>query len=651
MRTLIIDNYDSFTWNLVALVTEASGVSPTVIRNDEPGWDAARVSDYDAVILSPGPGHPGRRRDIGIGLDVIAAAALPVLGVCLGHQAIAWAHGGQVGPAPEPVHGQVRLLHHDGSELFAGLPGTFPVVRYHSLAVGELPAELEATAWTEEGLIMALRHRDLPQWGVQFHPESIGGSHGLELITNFLRLAAEWRARPRWRLHTRTLELPLDAAAVHHTLYGTSEYSFWLDSTAPDSPTGRFSYLGDASGPLARVVSGEVGAQPGLLDRLARDLAANTIDPGAGPDFGFTLGWVGYLGYELKAECGAAPGYPSPHPDLALIFADRAVVIDHHTDRVHLLALLGSEYDAAQLAWCEATAARLQDLPPAPDTGSPGELGQLRLRHDRPAYLAGIEECLAQIQAGETYEVCLTNQLSAPGTLRPAAAYRRLRRDNPSPFGALLRFGDLSVLSSSPERFLTVDRSGRIESRPIKGTRPRAVDPERDRELREDLARNPKDRAENLMIVDLVRNDLSRCAEPGSVAVPALFEVESYATVHQLVSTVTARLEAGKSAVDALRAAFPGGSMTGAPKLRTMELLDRLEEGPRGIYSGALGYFSLDGAMDLSMVIRTLITDGEQVTYGVGGAVLALSDPEEEFTETITKARPLTDLLGQEFPG
>lgn len=664
MRTLIIDNVDSFTFNLVSYVEEVSGSTPTVIRHDEPGWDATRVNGFDAVIISPGPGRPERAGDIGICLDVIRRAEVPVLGVCLGHQAIAHVHGGRIDRAPEPVHGRVSTIRHTGTDLFRGLPERFDVVRYHSLAVApgedlaDLPESLEVTAWTGDGVVMALRHRHLPQWGVQFHPESVGGEHGHDLIAAFLDLAAEWnrrhRPRPRWRLHTRTLGREVDAAAVHDLLFAGSEHSFWLDSTSPGLPGGRFSYLGDASGPLARVRTVDIGEGEGVLDWLARDLRTNTIEAdGEDTDFGFRLGWVGYLGYELGVECGAPGRTDSPHPDLALIFADRAVVIDHHRHRVHAVALVGAEtdsgFDAEQRAWCADTLDRLTH-PHTPAEADPGEIGELVLRHDRAEYLTRIAACLEEIRAGETYEVCLTNQLRAPGRLEPSAAYRHLRAHNPTPFGALLRFGELSVLSSSPERFLTVDRDGRLESRPIKGTRPRATDPVKDARLREDLATNPKDRAENLMIVDLVRNDLARCAAPGTVTVEKLFEVETYATVHQLVSTVRARLGEGRTAVDAVRAAFPGGSMTGAPKIRTMEIIDRLEGAPRGVYSGAIGYFSLDGAMDLSMVIRTIVADARELTYGVGGAVLALSDPDAEFAETATKAAPLLNLLGRTFP-
>ncbi|MDO5668556.1 MAG: aminodeoxychorismate synthase component I [Corynebacterium sp.] len=646
MDVLVIDNRDSFTWNLVAYVEDITGVTPEVITNDEPGWDVDRVATFDAVIISPGPGRPERESDIGFCLDVLRDGRVPVLGVCLGHQALAYAHGGRVDLAPEPVHGRVFPVRHDGSGLFASLPPLIDVVRYHSLLVVDVPDSLAVTARTEDGLVMALAHRRLPQWGVQFHPESIGGFDGHTLVANFLSMAAERnrRSRSRWRLHTVTVEHEADGEAVYGALFAGAENSFWLDSTTPDHGTGRFSFLGDDSGPLARVWTGRVGT---LLSDLAADLAANTIDAGE-VDFGFTCGWVGWLGYELKAECGGSAAWQSPHPDLGMIFADRAVVIDHAQRRTHVIALIGSEHDRAQRAWCSTTAERLTDL----EVGAAGEYGdvdKLTARHSQTGYLGLVEQSLEEIRQGETYEVCLTNELRAAGELDAWPAYRALRAVNPTPFGSLLRIGGVDVLSSTPERFLQV-RDGVVESRPIKGTRPRSVDLREDARLRSDLAVNPKDRAENLMIVDLVRNDLTRVAEPGTVRAEPLFDVESYATVHQLVSTVSCRLAAGRTAVDAVRATFPGGSMTGAPKIRTMEIIDRLEAGPRGIYSGGIGYFSLDGGMDLSMVIRTIVADSDGVSYGVGGAIIALSDPVAEYEETITKSAPLLRLLGQEFP-
>jgi len=267
------------------------------------------------------------------------------------------------------------------------------------------------------------------------------------------------------------------------------------------------------------------------------------------------------------------------------------------------------------------------------------------LRHDRSAYLERIAECMDEIRDGESYEICLTNTATARLAIDPLRTYSWLREYSPVPYGALLEFPDVAVLSASPERFLTVGRDRVVESKPIKGTRPRGATAAEDEALRLDLGSQQKDRAENLMIVDLIRNDLNTVCEVGSVHVPHLFHVETYAPVHQLVSTIRGTLRPEVSAVGCVRATFPGGSMTGAPKLRTMEIIDRLEDGPRGVYSGALGWFSLSGAADLSIVIRTLVATADQVTFGVGGAIVALSDADEEFEETVVKSRAMVAAL------
>lgn len=472
----------------------------------------------------------------------------------------------------------------------------------------------------------------------------------------------------RLRLLVERMSVAVCAERVFDELYGKSAHAFWLDGNG----CSRFSFLGDASGPLARIaradvwsgrvtvesVAGVQSVESGFFDWLERDLADHAIDT---PDlpFGFSLGWVGYLGYELKAQCRGARAHRSADPDAFLIFADRGLVIDHDHDHVYLLALAGDtagDEDAAR-RWLAETGDRLRERA-AIRRAEPAALVlavhggvQVRLRHDRDSYLGMIAACLTAIGQGESYEICLTNLVTVAGSIDPWPAYRRLRRANPAPFGALLRLGGLSVLSTSPERFLSITADRRVESRPIKGTRPRGATPEQDACLRHDLATSEKDRAENLMIVDLVRNDLGICAEVGSVHVPRIFEVETYATVHQLVSTIRATLAADCSPVDCVRAAFPGGSMTGAPKIRTMELIDELEAGPRGVYSGAIGYFSLSGAVDLSIVIRTLVVREDEATFGVGGAIIASSDPAAEFEETAVKATPMLRLLGIDFPG
>jgi para-aminobenzoate synthetase len=671
MRTLLIDNYDSFTYNLYQLIGEVNGRAPVVVRNDA-DWAQIDLGAFDGVVVSPGPGRPERPLDFGISAAAIRSAELPLLGVCLGHQGICQLLGGTVAHAPEPMHGRLSAVHHTGAGVFAGLPSPFAAVRYHSLAATDVPDELEVVAWTGDGVVMGVAHRERPLWGVQFHPESICSEHGRELLANFRDLALAWRrdaaapaAKPgRYQVQVRRVDALPDAQAAYDALFSDDAHRFWLDSSAVTPGLSRFSFMGDGSGPRAEYVTYDVGEgvvnvhRAGALERIQRPFFEYLDDElrrraTPVPDdlpFDFNLGYVGCLGYELKAETGGDAAHRADTPDAALLFADRMLALDHREHCSYLLALDGDD------AWLDEATRRLAALPTAaavhaaderPLTGmtAPGAHGLMRPRHDRGAYLERIADCLAEIRDGESYEVCLTNAVSAPLTIDARETFAWLRRRSPVPYGALLEFPGLAILSASPERFLTIDRNRVVESKPIKGTRPRGATPEADRALHDDLATNEKDRAENLMIVDLIRNDLNRVCAIGSVHVPKLFDVETYAPVHQLVSTVRGTLRPGASAVDCVRATFPGGSMTGAPKKRTMEIIDRLEDGPRGFYSGALGWFGLGGAADLSIVIRTITATDGHVSFGVGGAIIALSDAEEEFEETVVKSRAMVTAL------
>jgi para-aminobenzoate synthetase len=309
-----------------------------------------------------------------------------------------------------------------------------------------------------------------------------------------------------------------------------------------------------------------------------------------------------------------------------------------------VVALAAGDEDEVE-RWLEETAAVLLDLEPLPGVDAPAGAA-FRLHDDPDRYRANIEACGRQIVEGETYEVCLTTELRSDATVDPFPSYRALRLRNPAPFAALLRLGELSVLSSSPERFLRVDRARTVESKPIKGTTARSADPAEDARRRDELRASAQFRAENLMIADLVRNDLGRVCELGSIHVPDLMVVESHATVHQLVSVVRGTLRRGVDALDAVRASFPGGSMTGAPKLRTMEIIDELEGRPRGVYSGALGFLSVNGTADLNIVIRTLVATPQGMSIGAGGAIVAGADPEAELAEMLLKAHAVLDAVG-----
>src|SRR5205814_3689274 len=313
-----------------------------------------------------------------------------------------------------------------------------------------------------------------------------------------------------------------------------------------------------------------------VLDYCRDELARLRTDAPELP-FDFTCGFAGYLGYELKAECGGRPAHTSPLPDAALLLCDRLIAFDHHERRIDLLALADASGAEAARAWLAATARRLRATaqePPLPSPPAPPDVLRFELHEPPEAYLANIAACRREIFEGETYEVCLTTELHSDASLDPVAAYRALRARNPAPFAALLRLGEVSVLSSSPERFLRVDRRRVVESRPMKGTAARVAEPFEDACRAALLRRDKKTRAENLMIADLVRNDLGRVSALGTVEVPGLMVVEPYATVHQMVTVVRGRLHEGLDAIDCVRAAFPPGSMTGAPKLRTLEILD-----------------------------------------------------------------------------
>jgi para-aminobenzoate synthetase len=628
VRTLLVDNRDSYTFNLFQLIADVNGIEPTVVVNDDPVLKALPEGAFDNVVISPGPGHPGCSRDVGYVPDLLADCALPVLGVCLGHQAIALAAGACVGLAPKPRHGHLSGVTHTGDLLFDGIPAEFTAVRYHSLCVAEpLPGSLMVTARAEDGVVMAIRHREWPRWGVQFHPESIASEHGRLLLANFRDLTL---GRARSRLISTEVPVLPDAEAVFAEFFAGLDTCFWLDSNG----LSRFSFLGSGRHPLVHDV-GEGG-----FDALAGELRRSRVEE-TGLPFGFAGGYVGYFGYEMKAECGADQAHIAQTPDSAWMLAERFIALDHEQRRAYVVALDDGDWGDSR-DWVEATASRIGELTDALEPvvllAEDGPGPEPFLVRDRDGYLADVEACQRKLAEGESYEITLTNRLHLTFHDDDFAFYRRLRRANPAPYGAFLRIAGVTVFSSSPERFLRIGPDRRVESKPIKGTAPRHPDPVADARLAEELAASPKNRAENLMIVDLLRNDLGQVCEVGSVKVDRYMAVESYATVHHLVSTISGTLRREVSAVECVRRCFPGGSMTGAPKLRTMEIIDQLETEARGIYSGALGYFSLSGTADLSIVIRTAVRHGDTLTIGTGGAVVLDSTPAEEYEEMLLKA-------------
>jgi anthranilate synthase component 1 len=437
-------------------------------------------------------------------------------------------------------------------------------------------------------------------------------------------------------MHPTLLRLPLgggfDPSSVFAALYGDRDDVYWLDSGADG-----ISYLGAG----ARV---EVDA--GSIWQVLRAVPEAVVTDADAP--AFRLGLVGWLGYELRAQTtGAVVSRPSRYPDAAFLRVDRAIAIDAATGQAELLAL-GESWDGALAAWRDEVAVLAGAPVPAPHLPRPAAV----VWHETDAaYLANIEACQSAIREGEAYQLCLTTEAEVAGRFDPLEVYLRLRASSPTHHGGLIRIGGVSLLSASPERFLDIDPAGLVRTRPIKGTRPRAPEPAADAQLAAELLASEKERAENLMIVDLMRNDLARVCELGTVTVTELLEVESYAQVHQLVSTITGQLAAGRTAVDAIEACFPAGSMTGAPKLRATQLLDSLERRPRGLYSGCFGYLGLDGRVDLAMTIRSIVLDERGATVGAGGGITALSVPADELAEAKLKAAALLAALGASDAG
>lgn len=483
-----------------------------------------------------------------------------------------------------------------------------------------------------------------------------------------------WDAQTR-ELIVRPLPFAVNCEEAYPLLTSGAEYSFWLDSAREESPMSVASYVGVVPAQLSplRVDSARAAAESGGEDPFVQLEAALACAPRVHPDTaaatglpaGLRGGYVGYFGYEARAAMGMEHGHPvpgylpaheAPTPDSLWLPAVRYLVHEHARPGVAARSwLVGDE------SWCEAaerllsavltpvlTAAgeRASENTPVNAPDNAPELAELLLfpAPAAEAYMDAVRASQHEIYEGNSYEVCLTAQTNTriqnPSPELFFELYRRQRTHNAAPYAAYLRCGDFSVLSSSPERFLSVDEQRNTQTKPIKGTIARGATPEEDAAAAAWLRTDEKTRAENLMIVDLLRNDLSTVSDPASVRVPVLMGVESYSTVHQLVSTVSSRLREGVSAVAAAQACFPGGSMTGAPKPSTMQIIERLEDRARGVYSGALGFVSADGSANLSIVIRTLVAhDDGAVTLAAGGAVVADSDSAAEYEEMLTKLR------------
>jgi len=456
-------------------------------------------------------------------------------------------------------------------------------------------------------------------------------------------------------LHTaRITELPYsDNSATLFRSVADLPWAVWLDSAARTAGDGRYDVL--AADPSCTLTTrGEITA----IERRGRAALTSRAPPlellraELGPrcdraaQLPFCGGAIGYVAYDLGRRFERLPvraAVDVDTPDLAVGIYDWAAIVDHAAQRAWLV---GQGRDPRTLASWDALVARLAASPQAGAVAPFKILSSVTSSFDRAAYAAAFDRIQDHIRRGDCYQVNLTQRFRARCEGDAWHAYLQLRKINPAPFSAFLDLPYGKLLSSSPERFLKVS-GGHVQTKPIKGTRPRAADPIADRANADALRASAKDRAENVMIVDLLRNDLGRSCLPGSIAATRLFEVESFASVHHLVSTVEGTLAPGKDALDVLAGAFPGGSITGAPKVRAMEIIAELEPSQRSVYCGSIGYWSVTGALDTNIAIRTIVAPrgAARVYFSAGGGIVADSDPEQEYRETLDKARGMIDSL------
>jgi para-aminobenzoate synthetase len=453
-----------------------------------------------------------------------------------------------------------------------------------------------------------------------------------------------------WAAEIVPVNTDLSTERLFDALYSCAPHAFWLDSARQAYDMGRWSFMGAPTG--GALVVWESGSHrwsrcgpdikelpQSLVAFLSAELDRRPVLEGPIPFLGGFVGYFGYGSPGLNVRASSDPW----GPDAYWWEINQFLARDHESGQTFAITA-GPQTpllcDRAR-TWAQQVSERLKNYHHPPAIARSERRCAATASVNRSQYLRDLSHVRSWLLAGDSYEACYTYQLSLPQTESSWTSYRRLRSANPAPYGGYFVVGKRRILSSSPERFLRVSPSGWAETKPIKGTIARSLDQELDRQLAKKLATDPKSLSENLMIVDLLRNDLARICEPGSVTVPKLMAIESYQTVHQLVTTVRGKIPKPPRPSFYFPSLFPGGSMTGAPKKRTVELLTQIEAVPRSVYSGALGYFSYTGAADLAVVIRTAVIDDHTVRIGTGGAITVKSDHEAEYQETKIKAAPL----------
>ena len=675
----MLDNFDSFTYNLYQYFGEL-GEEVVVSRPGEASISDISALNPELIVISPGPCSPN---EAVFALEVIEyfKDSIPILGICLGHQAIGQVFGAKVVRAKTPVHGKVSTISHDGQGVYLDLPEELKVTRYHSLALEKdsLPEDIIVTAWAADGEIMGIRHTRLPIEGVQFHPEAILTDKGLQLLENAVKTARRWKVQQKkatvWQIRELAVSLPPQQLVY---AFKTEQNPFFLDSGNEYGEFGEYSYLGAFPFLKVSVFNEYMNIQKDgeleiKVDFLPHQNALSVLDhflsryrtPLSSP-FPFAGGAVGFFSYDLKDEIeylSQKPKEETGFPLWTLAWYDGIIVYEHETKRYRLTACGMKEDGECDPRLAQVRLDRLEEiagnfLKVCWTQGNPifsehhlstvpfEEIGK---SVPKAQYMKDLKKIIDYIYAGDIYQANLTQRFSLHYHGDPWDLYYRLRQRNSAPFSAFLPYHDFQILCTSPERFIRITPEGRIQTRPIKGTRPRGKTLKEDEKMAQELLNSEKDRAELTIIVDLERNDLGRICSYGTVKTKELIALEKFPAVWHLVATIEGKLKAELQPSELLKAIFPGGSITGAPKIRAMEIIDELEPYKRELYTGSIGYIGFDGAWDLNIVIRTILLKEGVAHVHAGGGIVVDSEPENEYIETIHKAGKLLEVLGVEL--
>ncbi|EPY53703.1 para-aminobenzoate synthase [Schizosaccharomyces cryophilus OY26] len=688
LRVLLVDCYDSYTFNVHDLIQRASNeCSITTVHWDTGGldlWDSLYF--FDAIFIGPGPGSPSEYASV---LDKVWHSDIPTLGICLGFQSLALHYGCSVDKMLTlPWHGRISNILTTNDSIFQDLPSV-KGMRYHSLCVDSIPTgALRVLAKSvEDQIIMAIEAIEKPHYGILYHPESVGSSDAVSIVQNFLNIVRKFRTKkptssstytnfdaldiqpspfiknpktPSLRIHSQ--EIPwVDPLTAVEYLNNANKPVCFLDSA---KNPGKFSIIGFFEGPLAHFIHYKksvnttfiVNCQNNLekeykgdfWESVAKFMEEHKAFPieSALP---FHCGIIGAIGYECSEYSSRSIAetslFPQSHKnnkrnyvDAELAFVDRSIVFDLEKEKAYVQTLLPSD-DSIRI-WWEDLLFDLQNFQKNKiKTYSFGSVNKIPTEQE---YCNHVQKCQQRLLAGDSYEMCLTDTtfVSAHPNMSDYDLYLRARFHNPASFAGFLRFPHLTLLCCSPERFMKF-KDSTCHFSPIKGTL------RKDLQMTYEEARskllNPKDTAELNMIIDLIRNDLHQLAKKNSVEVPQLYQVEEHPTVYSLLSHIYGQVDKPITAWDVLAKCFPPGSMTGAPKLRTVRMLEDLEPHGRGIYSGTLGYWDVSGSSEFNVIIRSAFkyTEDNLWRIGAGGAVTVLSTSLGEYEEMLLKANSI----------